>query len=177
MSFFSKLFSTEPDPRELVRPLWLQVIDIARTPDWYAQCKVADTVDGRFDMLTAILSVVLVRVEASDELRSYSSLITELFVEDMDGQLRELGTNDVVVGKRMGKVMAAMGGRLGAYRTALESNDAAGDANSELAQAAERNISFVEGGSAQCVAGKLLALSQHLAALDDDAILAAEELA
>ncbi len=172
MSFFSRLFSTKPDPRELVRPLWHQVISVARDPQWYATCKVADTVDGRFDMITAVLSVALVRVEASDELRPYSALITELFVEDMDGQLRELGTNDVVVGKRMGKLMAAMGGRLGAYRAAIDSDDPAG----ELAQAAQRNISFAEDGQPDCVAHRLLAFSKRLIELGDDAILAAENV-
>jgi len=172
MSFLTRLFSTQPDPRELVRPLWHQIITVARDPEWYASCKVADTVDGRFDMITATLSVALVRVEASEELRPYSALITELFVEDMDGQLRELGTNDVVVGKRMGKLMAAMGGRLGAYRTALNSDDPAG----ELAGAAQRNISFTDDGSADCVAKKMLGFSQRLAQLDDDAILSAENV-
>jgi len=172
MSFFARLFSSKPDPRELVRPLWHQIIAVARDPEWYVSCKVADTVDGRFDMITATLSIALVRVEESEELRSYSAFITELFVEDMDGQLRELGTNDVVVGKRMGKLMAAMGGRLGAYRTALNSDDPA----RELAQTAQRNISFLEDGSANCVAERLLAFSQRLAQLDDDAILTAENV-
>ncbi len=172
MSFLSRLFATQPDPREAVRPLWHQVIELARTPDWYAECKVSDTVDGRFDMVTAVLSVVLIRVEASDELRPYSALITELFVEDMDGQLRELGTNDVVVGKRMGKLMAAMGGRLGAYRDAIGQDDPLAG----LTSAADRNITFLDDGSASCVAGKLLAMSTRLAQLDDDAILAADNL-
>jgi cytochrome b pre-mRNA-processing protein 3 len=176
MSFLKRLFASQPDPREEVRALWHQIINIARTADWYAQCKVADTVDGRFDMITAILSVVLVRVEASDELRPYSALITELFVEDMDGQLRELGTNDVVVGKRMGKLMAAMGGRLGAYRGAIGQDDPV----LALTQVAERNITFAgddaKGGLPSCVAEKLHALSQRLSKLDDKAILDAGQV-
>jgi cytochrome b pre-mRNA-processing protein 3 len=41
----------------------------------------------------------------------------------MDGQLREIGIGDVVVGKHMGRMMGMLGGRLGAYRAALEAGD------------------------------------------------------
>jgi len=57
MKFVSKLLGLEADPRERLRPLWHRVIEIARDPQWYTACKVSDTVDGRFDMITAVLSV------------------------------------------------------------------------------------------------------------------------
>jgi len=38
--------------------------------------------------------------------------------------LRQIGVGDLVVGKHMGKMVSALGGRLGAYRDAL-GNDAA----------------------------------------------------
>ena len=168
MSFLSRLLGTEPDPRERLRPLWHKVVEIARKPHWYSNCKVADSVAGRFDMITAVLSVVMVRIESS-ELRAESALISELFVEDMEGQLREFGTNDVVVGKRMGKLFGVLGGRLGAYRSALMAKDKA-----KLAEAVGRNTSFADGGSAECVAEQLLALAGRLSAVDDAALLAAE---
>ena len=66
MSFLSRLLGTEPDPRERLRPLWHKVVEIARKPHWYSNCKVADSVAGRFDMITAVLSVVMVRIESSE---------------------------------------------------------------------------------------------------------------
>jgi len=45
------------------------------------------------------------------------------FVDDMDGQLREIGIGDVVVGKHVSKMMGMLGGRLGAYRGGIESGD------------------------------------------------------
>jgi len=171
MSFLSKLLGTGPDPREAVRPLWHRVIELAREPSYYSDCQVADTVGGRFDMITAILCAMMVRVEAS-EMRAESALLAELFVEDMDGQLREFGVNDVVVGKRVGKLMSVLGGRLGAYRSALAERD-----HAKLSQAVERNVTFSEGADeAACsakVADKLLALSERLAGFDDKAILKA----
>ena len=136
MSFISRLLGTGPDPRESVRPLWHRVVELAREPAFYSECEVADTVAGRFDLVTAILCTVMVRVEAAD-MRSESALLAELFVEDMDGQLREFGVNDVVMGKRMGKLMSVLGGRLGTYRSALNDRD-----RDRLTTAVSRNVTF-----------------------------------
>lgn len=168
MSFLSKLLGTQKDPRDVVRPLWHKVVELTRDPSWYADCKVADTVPGRFDMITAVLSVVVVRMEAADR-HQQSAILCELFVEDMDGQLREFGINDVVVGKHVGKLMSSLGGRLGAYRPALSAGDSA-----KLEAAVARNVTFIEDGSPACVASKLQDLHDHLAAIDADALIAAE---
>lgn len=174
MSFISRLLGTGADPREAVRPLWHRVVELAREPSLYSDCNVADSVAGRFDMITAVLCAVMVRVEAS-EMRSESALLAELFVEDMDGQLREFGVNDVVVGKRIGKLMSVLGGRLGAYRGALVAQD-----REKLIGAVTRNVTFCEDAdpeaSAACVATKLLALSQRLATFDDEQVLKASAI-
>jgi len=171
MSFISRLLGTEPDPREAVRPLWHRVVELAREPSFYSTCGVTDSVGGRFDLITAILCTVMVRVEASD-MRVESALLAELFVEDMDGQLREFGVNDVVVGKRIGKLMSVLGGRLGAYRSALNDRD-----REKLTGAVMRNVTFSEDHNdatgADCVAGKLLALSERLAGFGDEDVLKA----
>lgn len=171
MSFLSRLLGTGPDPREAVRPLWHRVVELAREPEFYQDHMVADTVAGRFDMITAILCAVMVRVEAS-EMRSESALLAELFVEDMDGQLRQFGVNDVVIGKRVGKLMSVLGGRLGAYRQAFSNKDAA-----KLTDAISRNVTFSEGANeAACsaaIAANLLELSARLEGFDDKTLLKA----
>lgn len=165
MSFLAKLLGTAPDPREAVRPLWHQVVALARDPAWYAECHVADEVDGRFDMITAVLSAVVVRLESAGK-HAESALLCEFFVEDMDGQLREFGINDVVVGKHIGRLMSVLGGRLGAYRPALVQADA-----DKLKAAVSRNVSFAQGGSAAAVSSRLQALHDHLATLDGNAVV------
>ena len=35
-----------------------RVVEIAREPRWYAEAGVADTIDGRFDMIAAVLALV-----------------------------------------------------------------------------------------------------------------------
>ena len=54
--------------------------------------------------------------------------LTELFVDDMDGQLRQEGIGDVVVGKHIGRMVSALGGRLAAYRAALSGEADFGEA-------------------------------------------------
>jgi cytochrome b pre-mRNA-processing protein 3 len=171
MSFLSRLLGTAPDPREGVRPLWHRVIELARDTVYYTECGVADSIAGRFDMITAVLSAAMVRLEASD-MRAESALLAELFVEDMDGQLREFGVNDVVVGKRIGKLMSVLGGRLGAYRGALNEGDL-----DRLTAAIARNVTFAPGtdeaAGARAVAGRIMKLSERLGRFSDAEMLKA----
>ncbi|WP_095013362.1 ubiquinol-cytochrome C chaperone family protein [Tsuneonella mangrovi] len=156
MSILSRLFARQPDPREALRPLWNAIVAEARRPSWYTSGGAEDTVSGRFDMVSAIYSLVLIHMEKDSELVPDTALLTELFVHDMDGQLREFGINDVVVGKRIGKLMGATGGRMAAYKAGL-----AGD-NATLADAVRRNVTLREGADPAVIANGLRAFSERL---------------
>ena len=133
MSLFKRLFA-KGDDRAIVRPLYAAVAAYARQPHWYVEGEVPDTIDGRFEMVSLLLSLVLIRFDRIGEAAAApAALLAEVFVEDMDGQMRELGMGDVVVGKHIGKMMSALGGRLGAYRAGL-----GGDAS--LDEALVRNL-------------------------------------
>jgi cytochrome b pre-mRNA-processing protein 3 len=158
MPLLARLFRSKPDPREALRPLWHRVVEVSREAEWYADCGVADTVPGRFDMITAVLALVLLRLEHDGDRGTESALLTELFVEDMDGQLRESGVGDIVVGKHIGKLMASLGGRIGAYRDALAGND-----NLALEETARRNVTLNDGAAPEALARRLRALADELA--------------
>lgn len=133
MSFLDRLFGRKDD-RGAMRPLYDAVVAAARQPQWYEEGQVPDTIDGRFEMVAAMLSLVLLRLEVDGERHAAESAkLTETFVDDMDGQLREIGVGDVVVGKHIGKMMSALGGRLGAYRAGLAPGG-------ELEPALDRNL-------------------------------------
>lgn len=168
-SFLSRLLGTRSDDHADVRPLWHALVAQARHKDWYASHGIADTLAGRFDAVTLVLSLALIRMEREDALKSHCALLTELFVTDMDGQLRESGVGDVVVGKHVGRLMSVLGGRLGAYRTALEQADNAG-----LAAALTRNITLIEGADPAGLANATRALFNRLQTLDRQALLAGE---
>ena len=132
MISLSKFFRSQPDPREARRPLWNAVVATARAPHWYAQGTVPDTLDGRFDMISLVMALVLHRIDEDPSQGLAGVQLTELFVNDMDGQMRQIGFGDMVVGKQVGRMMSALGGRLGVYRAA--------DGSDELRAALVRNL-------------------------------------
>ncbi|MEM8917291.1 MAG: ubiquinol-cytochrome C chaperone family protein [Pseudomonadota bacterium] len=118
MSLLNRLFSRE-NPNIVMQPLYDAIIGEGRRPIWYEIGGVPDTLDGRFDMIAAIFSLVVLRLEKDNDTEQQIAWLTEHFVRDMDGQLRQIGIGDMVVGKHVGKMMGALGGRLGAYRDAF----------------------------------------------------------
>ncbi|MBN8500049.1 MAG: ubiquinol-cytochrome C chaperone family protein [Sphingomonadales bacterium] len=167
MSLLGRLLG-KPDPGQTeVRALWHRAVEIAREPDWYVQGGIADTVSGRFDAITLVVALIMLRMDASPALRGPSARLTELFVSDMDGQLRQSGVGDLVVGKQVGKLMGALGGRIEALRAALVDRDDQG-----LIAAIERNVSFGDNPDSAAIARALRVLAAQLASLDEAALLA-----
>jgi cytochrome b pre-mRNA-processing protein 3 len=119
MSFFSKIFSRDK-PNAGMRPLYQAIVREGRQIAWYEEGQVPDSLDGRFDMIAAIFSLVMIRLEKEEAWDQDIAWLTEIFISDMDGQLRQIGVGDMVVGKQVGRMMGALGGRVGAYREALE---------------------------------------------------------
>ncbi len=149
--------------------LYGAVVARAREPDWYLAGAVPDTIDGRFGMVATVLAFVLLRLEDEPAAAGAAARLTERFVADMDGQLRQIGIGDVVVGKHMGQMMQLLGGRLGAYRDGL----AAG----ELAPALVRNLYGGEaptGAALDHVNARLTALADALRTTPTAALLAGD---
>ncbi|WP_288016357.1 ubiquinol-cytochrome C chaperone family protein [Blastomonas sp.] len=171
MSVLSRIFARK-DPREQARPAYDRVVALGRDPYWYLDGGVADSVDGRFEAVMTVLGAVLLRLERDDAdttVRHFSVHLAELFVDDMDGQLRQNGVGDLIVGKHIGKMMSALGGRLGAYRGALEAGDVA-----LLADALRRNLygdATVGDAAVAAAAQHMMALYARLKALPVSAIL------
>jgi cytochrome b pre-mRNA-processing protein 3 len=120
LTFLQRIFGGARQ-RAALAPLYRAIVAEAREPHWYREGRVPDTMDGRFDMVAALMALVLIRLEdEGEEGRETSRLLTELFIEDMAATLREIGIGDQVVGKHVGRMMSALGGRLTAFRKAGE---------------------------------------------------------
>ncbi|MDP8993363.1 MAG: ubiquinol-cytochrome C chaperone [Pseudomonadota bacterium] len=132
MSFLTRIFAARAE-RAALAPLYRAVVAAGRDPFWYRHGGVPDTLDGRFAMVSALIALVLLRMEAEEEARGPSVLLTELFIDDMDGTLRQAGVGDHLVGKEVGRMMSALGGRLAAFR------DSGGDQEAFRA-AVRRNV-------------------------------------
>lgn len=171
MSLLSRFLGKGPNTQDAMRPLWRRVVEIAREKPWYAQGGVADSVAGRFDAVTLVLALVMLRMErdkaTNDTLIAPSVRLTELFVDDMDGQLRQSGVGDLGVGKRMGKLMSVLGGRIGALREALIQDDDA------LIAVLNRNLTLSEKADTHFLAGQVRQLHAQLDALSDTELLSA----
>lgn len=141
----------------------------ARAPHWFRDGAVPDTVDGRFDMIAAVLSMVLLRLEAEEAGIATATHLAEAFVDDMDPQLREIGIGDILVGKHIGRMMAMLGGRLGAYREGL----AAGDLRPALIRNLYRGAAPEEAALAH-VERELLTLRDRLAGIGIAALIAGD---
>jgi cytochrome b pre-mRNA-processing protein 3 len=123
LKLIKKLFARD-DGRDALSAFYAALVAEARNPAWYRDGQVADTMDGRFEMVAALTALAIARLDAEGEAgRVPAVMLTEIFVDDMDGQLRQEGIGDIVVGKHIGRMMAALGGRIEAYRTGLTGGD------------------------------------------------------
>ena len=153
MSLLGRLFSKGSDPREEWRALWYRTVEEARDPDWYRMCGVADTQEGRFDMITLVLALVMMRLQNEPEVEIATARLTELFVEDMEGQMREAGIGDPTVGKKISALMASLNGRIGAYREGLDAGD-----RKVLVDAVRRNVTMAQEDEAEALVQRMAAL-------------------
>ncbi|MBH5321814.1 ubiquinol-cytochrome C chaperone family protein [Aurantiacibacter sediminis] len=164
MSFWKRFLGK--DGRDELRDLWHATVGTSREPEWYADCGVKDSVEGRFDMIALVMSLVMLRMENSEELAPKTALLTELFVEDMDRQLRDSGVGDLSVGKNMGKLMSAIGGRMGSLRENMTESDA------KLAEILQRNMTLNDDETKPfALAVRTRALHNDLQAVDDAALI------
>jgi len=167
MSLLSRLLG-RPDPgQEQIRPLWHKVVELARDPQWYRDCGIADTVPGRFDAISLVVALVMLRMDGKPELRAPSARLTELFVADMDGQLRQSGVGDLAMAKRMGKLMSVLAGRIEALKAALAEAD-----DTALIAAVERNVTLNEGANSAALARRVRQVAAAFAAISDADLLA-----
>lgn len=105
-------------------PLYERVVTEARMAHWYVEGEVPDTIDGRFAVLATLLALASIRLERGDEAAQRAGIeLTERFIADMDAEVRQLGIGDPTVGKQVGGMVGALGGRIGAWRRALSGDE------------------------------------------------------
>lgn len=115
-----RLFSRKPD---IAEKLYAAIVAAARQPQLYRDLAVPDTIDGRFDMVTLHVFLVLDRLRSEGpSVANLRQDLTDTFFADMDQSLRQMGVGDVSVGKKVRKMAEAFFGRIGAYQSAFESN-------------------------------------------------------
>jgi len=92
---------TRPDT---ISTLYGMIVAQARLPCFYREYTVADTVNGRFELLVLHLTMLLDRLAEDLELRELGQALFDRFCTDMDHNLREMGVGDLSVPKQMQRV-------------------------------------------------------------------------
>jgi cytochrome b pre-mRNA-processing protein 3 len=93
----------------------------ARRPEFYRTLGVADTVEGRFELYTLHVALILIRLKGQGQIAAETSQhLFDAYVRGLDDALRDLGVADVKVGRTMKTLGQAFYGRLKAYEDAIE---------------------------------------------------------
>ena len=122
--------------RETIDRLYGAIVAQARLPIFYARLNVPDTVEGRCDLLVLHVYLLFRRLAGEDvETRAIGQDVFDRFVADLDDSLREMGTGDLAVPKRMRAMGEAFYGRATVYDAALRTGD-----DAALAGAVLRNV-------------------------------------
>ena len=129
------LFRRKPRGADTISTLYGMIVAQARLPTFYRDYAVADTVNGRFELIVLHLAMVLDRLAQDPALQTLGQGIFDRFCLDMDDNLREMGVGDLKVPKEMQRMAEAYYGRAQAYRSAWVAAD-----DGPLVQALERNI-------------------------------------
>jgi cytochrome b pre-mRNA-processing protein 3 len=115
----SRLFS--PRPAVLAgRRLYDSAAAQARTPVFYAAMGAPDTVEGRFELYSLHVALLLRRLKGQGQQAAETAQgLFDAYVQSLDHALREMGVGDLSVGKKMRKLGEAFYGRVKNYDEAL----------------------------------------------------------
>lgn len=114
--------------------LYTRIVAQAREPAFYTDYGVPDTVEGRYDLLTLHMFLVLRRLKReAGQTKPFAQKLFDVMFRNMDDSLREMGVGDLKVGAKVRGLAEDFYGRLGAYERAL-------DAEGSLDDAISRNV-------------------------------------
>src|SRR5690348_11259478 len=113
--------------------LYRAIVARAREPVFYLEWGVADTMDGRFDLLALHVFLVFETLRGrSGAPAALGSELADIVFTGFDEALRELGVSDFGMGRRIRNMADAFYGRVQTYGEAKS--------HAELASAVERNL-------------------------------------
>jgi cytochrome b pre-mRNA-processing protein 3 len=117
--FLERLFGSRP-ALEKGRALYALVVERSRRPALYAELGAPDTVEGRFEVYTLHVMLLLDRMRGQGPAAArVSQALFDTYISALDDALREMGVGDLSVGKKMRKLGEAFYGRAKSYEAAL----------------------------------------------------------
>jgi cytochrome b pre-mRNA-processing protein 3 len=157
------------------RALYDQLSTAARDPALYGAGRVADTPDGRFELLALHAAVFFDRLsKRGDQADETSQEVFDILFSAMDHALRELGVGDISVGKRIRKLAESFYGRLAVYHEGIVGAE---DKQSDLVKAIATHVlesNDVNHPFAQVLARRVTQWHRGLAQQDDADLLSGQ---
>ena len=163
--FLDRLF--RPRPAKLAgAELYLKAAAQARRPALYTAMRSPDTREGRFELYTLHVILLLERLRGQGAAAAETSQAAfDAYLRGLDDAFRELGVGDMSVGKKMKKLGQAFYGRLRSYDQAV----ATLPSRAELEALIGRTVG--EEADARALADYLLTARDQLAAQPLDGLL------
>lgn len=127
--------SPKDEAVEAAHRIYVAAVEQARQPAFYAVLGVPDTLEGRFEVISAHIHLVLRRLGTGDEAaQALGQRVFDVMFADMDQSLRELGVGDLSIAKRVKFLAQSFYGRMAAYDEGYVRGDAV------LREALDRNL-------------------------------------
>ena len=123
--YFKKIFKPFENIQNIneVKSFYDSIVSLARNPVLYTKGGVPDTLDGRFESIVLHCHLFIRRlVSVGHTEKEFSQKLINYMVTDFDRSLRELGTGDLSVGKKIKFMVSAYYGRANAYDRAIKEN-------------------------------------------------------
>ncbi len=164
-----RLFRQRPAERAGKR-LYLAAVGQARTPALYAELGAPDTVEGRFELYSLHVYLLLERLKGQGAAAAEAAqALFDTYLKALDDALREMGVGDLSVGKKMRKLGEAWYGRVKAYEEAL----AAMPDRGPLEALIDRTV-YADADADPRLADYVLTQRTHLAGVSTETLLAGE---
>lgn len=129
-----RVFRRKKPEDDFAAAIYLRTAEHARAPELFEACGIPDTLDGRFDALALHASLMIDRLRREPDGEVLAQAFFDAMFKHLDLTLREIGVQDLGVGRRI-KIMAeGFHGRGLAYREAV-----AGAGAEPLAEVLRRN--------------------------------------
>jgi cytochrome b pre-mRNA-processing protein 3 len=113
------VFGRRKPEEEFAAAVYKRTGEWARAPELFEIFGIPDTLDGRFDALALHAALVIERLHREPDGEALAQAFFDVMFKHLDLTLREIGVQDLGVGRRI-KIMAeGFHGRALAYRDAL----------------------------------------------------------
>ena len=143
--------------------LYARTVTQSRSPALYADLGAPDTVEGRFELYSLHIYLLLERLKGQgDQAAETAQALFDTYISALDNSLREMGVGDLSVGKKMRKLGEVFYGRV----TSLEEAFAALPDTAELSAMLARTVyEGADAAKAPKLAAYVLKQREHLRAL------------